>query len=97
MKVFVYVETAYHNKKRNNRMLRIYQLVKNQPKYLGFIEYTTGSTQGSDSECFHWLIENGYIPKKYYNLSELWSSGWMGKGYYCQAVEDKGYKIMQLF
>ena len=90
MKTFVYVETRYHNRKRNNREARIYRVVNNQPKYLGFTQWSTGSTMGSDSEVFHWLMDNGYIPKSYYALSE---NEWRGKGYYCQEVEKKGYKI----
>lgn len=94
MKIFAFVVEKRPNRTRNNRCARIYRIVKNQPKYLGWVEYSTGSTQGDESEAFHWLMDNGYIPKSYYNLSK---SDWSGAGYYCQAVEDKGYKIMQMY
>lgn len=93
MKTFVYVETRYHNRKRNNREARIYRVVNNQPKYLGVTSWSSGATRGSDSEVFQWLMDNGYIPKSYCALSE---SAWQGKGYYCQAVEEKGYKIIRI-
>lgn len=94
MKTFIFTEERFPNKKRNNRLLRIYRIVHNRPKYLGWVEYSTGSTMGAESEAFHWLMDNGYIPKSYYNLSK---SDWSGAGYYCQAVEDKGCKIIELY
>lgn len=91
MKTFIFTEERFPNRMRNNRCLRIYRVVNNQPTYLGFTEYSTGSTMGAESEAFHWLMDNGYIPKSYYNLSK---SDWSGAGYYCQVVEDKGCKIV---
>lgn len=93
MKIFIFTKEFFPNKERNNRLLRIYQVVHNQPKYLGRVKYSTGSTMGATSEAFHWLIDAGYIPKSYYNLSQ---SMWCRAGYYCQAVEDKGYKIVRV-
>lgn len=97
MKVFAYVVEKRPNRTRNNRCARIYRIVKNLPKYIGYTEYSTGSTMGDDAEVFHKLIEMGLVPKSYYNLSETTSGGWCGAGYYCQAVEDKGYKIVEMF
>lgn len=93
MKTFIFTEERFPNRMRNNRRLRIYRVVNNQPKYLGFTEYSTGSTMGAKSEAFHWLMYNGYIPKSYYHLSE---NDWRGAGYYCPYVEDKGYKIVEV-
>lgn len=98
MKTFVYTEERRPNRVRNNRVLRIYRIINNAPKFLGSLEYTTGSTPGSDSEVFQWLINNGYVPKKYYNLSRSESRGdWCGAGYYCPEVEAKGIKIIELY
>lgn len=94
MKTFIFTEERFPNRMRNNRRLRIYRVVNNQPKYLGFTDYSTGSTMGAKSEAFHWLMDNGYIPKSYYHLSE---NDWQGSGYYCQAVEDKGCKIVEIY
>ena len=94
MKTFVFVVEKRPDRKKNNRLSRIYRIVRNTPKYLGYIEYTSGSSRGDESEVFGWLMDNGFIPKSYRNLS---SSGWCGAGYYCQSVEDKGYKIIQLY
>lgn len=93
MKTFAFVVEKRPNRTRGNRVARIYRIVRNMPKYLGFIEYSSGCSRGADSEVFGWLMDNGFITKSYRNLSK---SDWCGAGYYCQSVEDKGYKIIEL-
>lgn len=93
MKTFIFKENKYRNRKRNNRECVIYQIKNNTPIIIGIISYTTGSTMGAESEVFHFLIENGFIPKSYYNLSK---NEWRGGGYYCQEVESKGIKIIEI-
>lgn len=91
MKTFIYKETAYY-RKHNNRELTIYQVKKNTPCYVGTLEYTTGSTKGAKAEVLQFLIDNKYIPKKYYYSSEC---SWRGAGYYGGIVVDK-YKIIEI-
>lgn len=63
----------------------IYELKKNEPVFVGFANWHTGSFRGGDSEVMNKLIELGLIPKKYYNYSE---SDWRGAGYYCPEVAE---------
>lgn len=92
MKTFIYKETKHHSRKRNNRELTIYKLEKNTPKYIGSVEYSTGSTRGAIHETFNYLMNNGYIPKKYYKSSEC---GWIGPGYFFGEV-TKYYNIFEV-
>lgn len=92
MKTFIYKEIAHHNKKRYNRELTIYRIKNNTPIYIGYTEFSTGSTRGAKHECFNYLMENGHIPKKYYNSS---CSEWMGAGYFFGEV-TKHYNIFEV-
>ena len=93
MKTFIFTEERFPNRKRNNRRLRIYRIVKNTPDYLGFLDYTTGCSS-SRCEAFRWLIEKGFIPKKYYNLgSRVYD---MPKGCYPPNLADYGYKVVEI-
>ena len=92
MKTFIYKETAYHNRKHNNRELTIYLLKNNTPQFIDTIYYTTGSTQGAKAEILQHLIEKKYIPKKYYYSSV---TDWSGAGYYYGEVTEK-YKIIEV-
>lgn len=93
MKTFIFKEIRYHNRKRNNRECVIYKVKNNIPVFIGDLYYSTGSTPGAENEVFRFLIENKFIPKKYYNLSQ---NEWRGAGYYCKEVEDKGIKIISI-
>lgn len=92
MKIFIYKETAYHNRTRNNRAVRIYTIKNNTPRYIGEFEYSTASTRGGKHEVFNFLMENGHIPKKYYKSSQC---DWMGPGYFFGEVE-KHYNIIEI-
>ena len=92
MKTFIYKETAYRNRIRNNRELTIYRIKDNKPIYVGSVEFSTGSTRGAKHEAFNYLMDNGYIPKKYYNSSK---SDWCGAGYFYGDVE-KYYSIIEV-
>lgn len=91
MKTFVF--TKKYQKGRKNVFIRIYKIVKNEPTYIGYTEFSSSSTMGDESEVFHKLIELKYIPKKLYNTSKC---SWRGSGYYCSDVEKMGYKIIGL-
>jgi hypothetical protein len=92
MKNFIYKETKHHNRTQNNRELTIYQIKNNTPKYIGSLEYSTGSTRGAQHEAFNYLMGSGYIPKKYYNSSKC---SWMGAGYFFGEV-TKLYNIIEI-
>jgi hypothetical protein len=92
MKTFIYKETKHNNRTRNNRELTIYHIKNNMPVYIGNYEYSTGSTRGAKHEVFNYLMDNGYIPKKYYKSSEC---DWMGPGYFYGNVE-KYYSITEI-
>lgn len=92
MTIFIYKETKHNNRIRNNRELTIYRIKSNRPIYIGYCEYSTSSTRGAKHEAFNYLMDNGYIPKKYYKSSEC---AWMGPGYFCGEVE-KHYNIMEV-
>ena len=92
MKTFIYKKTAHHRRTRNNRELTIYEIKKNTPVYIGSVEYSTGSTRGAIHETFNYLMENGYIPKKYYNSSRC---DWMGSGYFYGDVRNH-YNIVEV-
>ena len=65
----------------------VYTLDENGvPHKIGFIDYNTGSTRGSDSEVFYFLTEKGLIPKEYYEKS----------AYYYDSGAYKEYSIHQL-
>lgn len=92
MKTFIYKEVAHHNRTRNNREVTVYQIKKNKPIYIGFFSYSTGSTRGSQHEVFNYLMNNGYIPKKYYNSSVC---SWRGAGYFFGKVTEY-YNIFEI-
>jgi hypothetical protein len=92
MKTFIYKEVAHHNRRYNNRELTIYRLKNNKIEYVGTTSYTTGSTRGAIHEAFNYLMNSGYIPKKYYNSSK---SSWMGAGYFFGEVR-KNYDIVEV-
>lgn len=92
MKHFIFKETRYPNRIRNNRELTIYRIKDNVPVYVGSCEYSTGSTRGAVHEAFNYLMDNGYIPKKYYRSSEC---AWRGAGYFFGEV-TKHYNIVEV-
>ena len=92
MKIFIYKEIAHHSKKRNNRECTIYKIKNSRPEYVGTVYYSTGSTQGAKAEVFQYLMENGHIPKKYYNSSK---SDSIGAGYFFGEV-TKLYDIIEV-
>ena len=92
MKYFIFTETAHHNRTKNNRECTIYRVKDNKPKYIGTLYYSTGSTRGDVHEVFNYLMENGYIPKKYYNSSVC---DWQGAGYFFVDV-TKNYSITKI-
>ncbi len=92
MKIFIYKEIKHHNRTRNNRELTIYKIKNNIPVYIGRVEYSTGSTRGAQHETFNFLMDNGYIPKKYYNSSKC---DFMGPGYFYGDV-TKNYNIIEI-
>lgn len=92
MKTFIYKETAHHNRTRNNRTITVYALKNNRPQYIGTFDYSTGSTRGGQHEVFNFLMDNGYIPKKYYTSSEC---AWMGAGYFFGKVTEY-YNIIEI-
>ena len=92
MQTFIYKETKHNNRTRNNRELTIYRIKNNMPVYIGTCEYSTGSTRGAKHETFNYLMNSGYIPKKYYKSSVC---AWMGPGYFSGEVE-KHYNIREV-
>lgn len=93
MKTFIFTEERFPNRMRNNRRLRVYRIVKNTPDYLGWFDYTTGMGS-SQTMAFQWLIENGFIPKKYYKLgTETYGSP---EGHYSPNLPDYGYQVIEL-
>lgn len=92
MKTFIYKEIKHHNRTCNNRELTIYKIKNNIPVYIGTVEYSTGSTRGAQHEVFNYLMDNGHIPKKYYNSSKC---DFMGSGYFFGDV-TKLYNIIEI-
>ncbi len=92
MKTFIYKELRFPNRTRNNRELTIYKIEKNAPRYIGTVEFCSGSTRGATHEAFNYLMDHGYIPKKYYRSSEC---GWRGAGYFYGDV-TKFYNIIEV-
>ena len=90
MKTFIYKEIAHHNRTRNNIEVTVYRIKDNTPHYIGHFSYSTGATRGAQHEVFNYLMDNGYIPKKYYNSSVC---AWRGAGYFVGEVE-KNYSII---
>lgn len=75
-----------------NAKARVFGLSKNGLKYLLTCEWCTSSSSGERSEVFRALIENKYIPKKWYKSS---LTEWSGAGYYYGPVTKK-YLIEEL-
>jgi hypothetical protein len=92
MKTFLYKETRYPNRTRNNREVVVYRIKHNIPEKIGYFKYSTGSTRGAQHEVFNFLMDNGYIPKKHYNDS---ACAWRGAGYFYGAVTEK-YNIIEV-
>ena len=92
METFIFKETKYPSRSRNNRELTIYRIKDNTPVYVGICEYSTGSTRGATHEVFNYLMDTGYIPTKYYTSSR---SSWSGDGYFYGEV-TKHYKILEV-
>lgn len=92
MTTFVYKETTYHNAKYFNRELKIYRIKNNKPEYIGLIKFSTSSTRGAQHEAFNYLMDNGYIPKKFYKSSEC---AWRDAGYFYGEV-TKHYNIIEV-
>lgn len=92
MKTFIYKETKHHNRTKNNRECTIYKIKNNRPQYVGTVEYSTASTKGAEAEVFQYLMENGYIPKKYYTSSKC---DFMGAGYFFGEVTEL-YNIIEV-
>jgi hypothetical protein len=92
MKTFIYKEIAYHNRTRNNREAIIYKIKNNRPEFVGCVEFSTASTRGAQHECFNYLMNAGYIPKKYYKSSLC---AWRGEGYFFGEV-TKHYNIIKI-
>ena len=92
MKTFIY--TKKYQKGHNNVFIRIYKIIKNQPIYLGYTEFSSSSCMGDESEVFHKLIELKEIPKKLYSVSLC---DWRSAGYYCPEIRDLGYNIVGLY
>lgn len=97
MKKFYFIEkrTTPMNgeSKAINREQHIYQLKNSELVYCCRARFSTGSTQGSIAEAFQSLMENGYIPKKYYKSSG--NTGACGDGYFYGEV-CKYYDIKEL-
>jgi hypothetical protein len=92
MKTFIYKELKFHNRTRNNRELTIYKIEKNTPRYIGTVEFCSGCTRGAIHEAFNYLMNNGYIPKKYYTSSVC---SWRGAGYFYGDV-TRLYNIIEV-
>ena len=93
MKKFYFTEKM-NNKKYNNAEITIYQLFKNNLKYIGSVYYSTASTRGAESEVLHYVCKMGLVPKKVLELSK---SDWSDAGYYCAAIEDKYCLIKRIY
>lgn len=93
MKTYIFTVKYTRATYGSNFALRIYRVKNNQPQYVTTRKGNTGSMRGFESEVFNALMDCGEIPKSYYNLS---SCSWRSGGYYCQEVEDKGVKIIEL-
>lgn len=79
-------------RKHNNVYATIYRLKHNNPEYIGRFEFSTASMRGYKHEVFNYLMDNGYIPKKYYTSSRC---EWRGDGYFFGEVE-KFYNIYEI-
>lgn len=85
-KVFIAVEKETVRKKTR---IEVYQWKNKEPEYIGYFKININSTKGAKHEALCWLIENKYIPKKYYDSS---CTEWRASGYYYGEVTNK-YKI----
>lgn len=72
---------------------KIYIVKNNKPTFVAACNYSAGCYAGHIDEVFHALIQIGDIPKKYKELSK---NDWCSGGIYCEAVEKKGIRIIQL-
>lgn len=90
-----YIFTKEYRKSRNyeNVLCNIYRVKNNKPVYIGVARFSTGSSRKAISEVFCTLIELKEIPQSFYNLSK---TDRRSGGYYCDKVEEKGIKIIEL-
>lgn len=72
---------------------KIYRVKNNEPTFVTSCNYSGGSYSGHRNEVFNALMECGEIPKKYKELSR---TEWCGGGSYCEKVERKGIRIIEL-
>lgn len=66
MKVFIFkVENTKINKTYGGTEItaKIYQVIKNKPKYLGHLGWNSLTYMGDKSEINAWLLCNNHIPK----------------------------------
>lgn len=76
--------------RKGNMRCSVYQIKRNRPIYVGWMDFKSGCSKGGDAEVLKFLIEQKQLPKYLYNVSQC---SWRGVGYYCPEIEDKGYFI----
>jgi len=90
MKTFIFSTYSMMPSKDHYKVCAIYRMKNNHPYLLGTVDIPIYS-KGDISVVFKWLIDNKYIPKKYYNLSK---AEYMSGGYYDDRIVKFGYKII---
>lgn len=93
MRTYIFTTEYKKTSIYRNILCKIYRIKNNKPIYVGKANFNTGSCKQAISEVFCKLIELKEIPNKYYNLSK---TDWRSGGYYCEEVEEKGIKIIEL-
>ena len=93
MKTYIFTKEYSRARNYENVRCKIYRVKNNKPIYVGLARFGNISNSGAINEVFRALIELKEIPKNYYNLSQ---NHWRSGGYYCDNVEKKGIKIIEL-
>lgn len=75
-----------------NEKARIYGIKNGELVFCCQAEWCTSSCRGAQSEVYQALIENGFIPKKWYKSSVC---EWRGAGYFAGDV-CKVYSIKEI-
>ena len=81
MKTFIYstYESKYNRRTGSSKVtLNVFEVIKNVPKGLGYLEYSTGSTKGETSEVYDFLLKekkvkpiSGKTDSGYYRENKL--------------------------
>ena len=75
MKHFIIVRAEKKKKKSFEKIIIVYKVVKNEPKYLFDYEIDTQSFKGYESSAMNELAKRKYLPKELENEYYLFSEG----------------------